>query len=823
MRQLSPTLLTTQRDAPFAAPGVRVRIRNRRATVLIQEWGLVYEDDTPTGPHDCYSAADADLFQLRIDPADHKLYTRHIDDPSDLESPSQVGYTTPYPNPSTVVGDKKIVCKIPFPDATTINFLTVYCDAVNPGTSVKAVIYSDNDGAPDALLGTSDEYADLPQSDDWYTFTFSTPVEIPAGTDVWLGVITSDNIHVYCTTGDTDQRARAADTYADGPEDPFGEIEYSSALKFSVYASTAPPQDWTDSGKTALACATRGHGDFVVAAYIDNASPYHVWYAESEDGGDSFGAWTDSGMVSDANGKVAIAVKDADNFVLLYTRGTQVYAREYDDAGWLAEVAASYTFTSITGLSAHYSIDYNFLITGEDADTQPGFWAAIFGDGFNQPAHTFGNPNDISVEPATTAYAYQAPFLDKPDTYRATVVQHYAATIDQYNQLATNITITPSFAEHLWREPFPTDAADQYGAAICHSTNYFFKTTPDGIWIASRTLTTWDISNDVLELKQDDHPLRFTSSLRLVLDNTGGKYNTFSKLGYEIEIGWGYLTAAGWEYSEAPHFWITGWKFVSPPWFPLRSFWPVGVIGTLEIAAQGVYDMMRRWRTPRDLDWSDGASSPFQMLSRLCARVGFELVNQPPTDPNLTEGAPLTVNAGTTALSVIKRIISWLDISLRQGNYELFLFTPAADDESVYTYDNIYSVSHLLFRGNYQYLSQDPNQAQVWGDAVMAEQYDVAAIAKQEARLTRVTAPAYTDEGDAQDRATGELRKGVWKKKKGGWVQTTVNCGTEIGDVVTITDTTSGINAQRFRVLGMSTHYRKVYWIFQQVLELGEV
>jgi hypothetical protein len=128
-----------------------------------------------------------------------------------------------------------------------------------------------------------------------------------------------------------------------------------------------------------------------------------------------------------------------------------------------------------------------------------------------------------------------------------------------------------------------------------------------------------------------------------------------------------------------------------------------------------------------------------------------------------------------------------------------------------------------LFRGNYQYLSQDPNRVQVWGDAVMEEHYDVDAIDATGQRLTRVTAPVYSNADKADHRAAGELRKGIWRKAKGGWVQTTVNCGIEIGDVVTITDSTAGIDSQDFRVLGIQSHYRKLYWIFLQKLQLGEV
>jgi len=823
MRELTETLRTAQKAAPFAEPRVRIRLRNRRAGVAIPSWTRLYTGEEPAGPHDAYSGLSTGLFQIRSDPADDKLYTRYIASPHDIGAGVPlVGYTGEGASETALGTSRKAACKYTFPNNLTVDTIYAYLKAAGEGTKAKAVIYSDNAGVPDVLLGTSDEQTTIPTADGWVTFTFSTPVEITAATVCWLGVIFDLATTTHSDAGDADQYGYRPDTYSDGPSDPFGNPVYLP-LKMSIYTNGLGSLDWTDTGKTAHAVAVSGTGLNVVAAYIANGSPYHVWYAVSADGGATFGAWTDSGMVSEATGSVAVAVKDASNYALFYTRATHIYAREYYDDGWIAEYGEYHTFTIVSGLAAIYEDYYKLLATGKDADGNPGLWNILYGKHPPDPSHTFKAAYSIIAEPATTAYAYQAPFLDNGDAYRLSVVQHYAAATDQYNQLESAVRTVGTTGVDPWREPYPVTYQSPYGIARAHSSSYLYKTTPDGIWESEYAEVWVDVSNDVLDVIHQDYPLGPRSSLKVTLDNTGGKYNDFAYLGYEINVEWGYLTAVGPEYSDAAHFWVTGWKFVSPPWFPIRSFWPVGIIGTLEIAAQGVWEMLARYHTPRSLPRADVAESVGIQFSEILGKVGFEIEYSTPYDPTLENPHPLNVLAGTSGLSMFKRKVQYSDVLPIQRETDVYFFSPWPTDESVYSYHNLYAISHLLFRGNYQYLSKDPNQVQVWGDAVMEEHYDVDEIEQTEARLKRITAPVYDTVKKTDDRADAELRKGAYRKNKGGWVQTTVNCGIEPGDIVTITDTTAGITAQDFRVLGIESHYRKLYWIFMQKLQLGGI
>lgn len=125
----------------------------------------------------------------------------------------------------------------------------IYCSAAAI-IPVKAVIYSDNAGAPDALLWTSTEQNINALG--WYTFTGGA-LAITNGTPYWLGEIhgTANITYYYENLGG--DRAYNADAYADGPADPFGAIT-GSTRDVSIYA------DYTPTGGIATGRMLKGVG-----------------------------------------------------------------------------------------------------------------------------------------------------------------------------------------------------------------------------------------------------------------------------------------------------------------------------------------------------------------------------------------------------------------------------------------------------------------------------------------------------------------------------------------------------------------------------------
>ncbi|MCH7935051.1 MAG: hypothetical protein IIC36_13745, partial [Gemmatimonadetes bacterium] len=94
------------------------------------------------------------------------------------------------------------------------------------------VIYQDNAGAPGAWVATAQPVA-VTGTLQWYASAFSSPVPLSAGT-YWLVVHHGSKIDLYGDAGTANQRAYNADTYSDGPTDPFGAAT-QDAVKLGIY------------------------------------------------------------------------------------------------------------------------------------------------------------------------------------------------------------------------------------------------------------------------------------------------------------------------------------------------------------------------------------------------------------------------------------------------------------------------------------------------------------------------------------------------------------------------------------------------------------
>jgi len=552
MRYLPDALLTAQQEAPFRLPHVRVRISEKRAGVHHPTWASLYSDATPVGPHDAFAASVDDLFQLRIDLADDKLYRRHLTSPHDYNDTILLGVDSVGDSNLAVYANLCIVFAVTVTQPTELDDMTIHCR--REATAVaKAVIYTDNAGEPDDLVAASTERSNLPTvTAAWETFVFAAPVVLQPGT-YWFG-IHAGTASVYVTSFTAAGAARwyVVVTYASGPPDPFGVPEPATSRNFSIHAHGWTPHPWTDWGVTAHACAVAGHDLNLVAVYIANGSPFHVFYATSGNGGATWSGWTDTGMVSDTNGRVAVALKDTSNYAIFYTRGAQLYVRELRAGSWQAEDSSAYTFTSITGIDAVYSIDYNLAITGEDASAKPGVWSAIFGNGFNEPLGDWSLINEVIIRGSTEDFTYLDPHLARRDSFELTFIENHTGTTASYIAMHTHTTLFTDFASSPFREPVPMNYPHAYGPAMCFAGTYEWNCTPDTITEASSSTAYWDITSDVVDVTHHLIPGSFRSKLIVVLDNTAGKFNSFARLGDEIVVELGYETNSGILYSATP-------------------------------------------------------------------------------------------------------------------------------------------------------------------------------------------------------------------------------------------------------------------------------
>jgi hypothetical protein len=72
----------------------------------------------------------------------------------------------------------------------------------------------------------------------------------------------------------------------------------------------------------------------------------------------------------------------------------------------------------------------------------------------------------------------------------------------------------------------------------------------------------------------------------------------------------------------------------------------------------------------------------------------------------------------------------------------------------------------------------------------------------------------------AQERADAILRRESLRAERGNLV-VPVNCGQELYDVITVTDTRCGISSKKYRVLDIETTLSLRQWLYQQRFTLG--
>jgi hypothetical protein len=121
-------------------------------------------------------------------------------------------------------------------EAGNVTQIVAHFSVLTDSVNWKAAIYADSEGAPAALLASSDAVS-LSGAAAWRTFPMS--YEVAASTVYWLGVVPmSDcNYGFSYDSGDANQAARKNGVPASTVPDPFGTPTAYHAYKFSIYAN----------------------------------------------------------------------------------------------------------------------------------------------------------------------------------------------------------------------------------------------------------------------------------------------------------------------------------------------------------------------------------------------------------------------------------------------------------------------------------------------------------------------------------------------------------------------------------------------------------
>jgi hypothetical protein len=549
---------------------------------------------------------------------------------------------------------------------------------------------------------------------------------------------------------------------------------------------------WTNLEATSAAdVALCAEGSRVILFFVDpNGTTLKV--RESTDNGATLGAAVTAATASGAVTWLAADVKSNGDALLLYSVGATVYSVKRTGGTWGSATAWTNSAASITGLAAYHQGDWNAAVCGTDAAGIAYAWTAVFGDGFSQAANTWSALREVTRASAGSSVSFRAPFLSQPDTYRLTFVEKYTGAA-AYNRPQHSFSpATADYATNLWREPLPFDLATDYGPAIAFSPNAAWLSTPSGVWAATLTVPTVDVTADVLEAVTDDRP--FDGRARIVLRNDDGRYSTLPtaiKTGAELRISPGYATTSGPLVSDGPACWVERIERRSD-----------NGEATLVLEARDAWALLEGWVARRQYTWAAGEKNVFGILQYLFARAGLEFSATGASSASANLYPAFTVHPGDNGRTAALRLLAMVPDVIHVRSEFAFLTEPLASEATDYAYGS----DHRIYAGRYADQPQEADRVQVFGAGAFGERFDWPAVNADYDRLRQVDDRAVTTVAQAEARADYVLRAAAMAASEAE-ITVPVNCGQELYDVLEVTDAAAGLSAARRRVTGLSLRY----------------
>ncbi len=549
---------------------------------------------------------------------------------------------------------------------------------------------------------------------------------------------------------------------------------------------------WTDLGPAANAgVALCAEGSRAMLFYVD-PDGLNVKLRESTDNGATLGSPVTVATAPGAVGWLAADVKASGDGLLLYSVGATVYRVKRTGGSWGTPTPWTNSVASVSGLACFHQGDFNVVVAGTDAAGSAFVWSCIFGDGFSQAADTWSPLREVTRASPGTGVSFRSPFLAQPDSFRLTFVEKYTGVQAYARAHHSYSPPTALYASNLWREPVPFNLDTEFGLALAFSSAALWLSTPSGVWTATLSVPSLDVTADVLEADVDDRP--FDGRLRLALRNDDGRYSALPsplKLGAEVRVSPGYVTTSGPQASEGPAYWVEALELRSGPGE-----------AALALAGRDAWGLLEGWRARRQYAWAAGEKNVFGILQYLFARAGLEFSSIGASAAATSLYPAFTVGPGVSGLTAVRALLKMLpDVVVVSGGAG-FLKEPQAVEASVYAY----GTDHALLAGRYADLLPAANRAQVFGEAVFAERFDWPRVESVYDRLAQALDANLTTAQQAGDRADAMLRREALAAA-GGDITVLVNCGQELYDVVEVTDAGAGLSAARRRVLGLSLRY----------------
>ncbi len=517
---------------------------------------------------------------------------------------------------------------------------------------------------------------------------------------------------------------------------------------------------------------------------------------------------------------IAAAYKPNGDIALFYADQATLYVMKRLNGSWGSAAAWDKSTGALSGVAGVYDGDWNLFVTGKDSGGNYKLWNLLYGDGGDVAAGTWSGLKEFASAPSDGSFEYHRASLDKPDVYRGFFVERFTGS-EAYNRpFWSHSVLDSSFIDCLWREPVPFNLASEYGMAIAHHGSWCWLSTPYGVWRASLTQDSLELSADVLALREELSPAG--GRLTVELGNDDGRYASpgqgdLSALdtGCQLHFSPGYRTSAGSEVSPGPVYSIEAGEHTSR-----------GGKATLVLHAVSAQNRLENWRARHQLRWNSAAEekSVKDILAFVLARCGLKLEAKSQSSVITGFYPDFTIHPGSRGETVIRRLLSLVpDVLFIEGN-KAYIVNPQDTDSPVYSYGS----SHPILEGRYRAGAWQLNRIQVEGydpvgeAPIVANSFAWGEIDRLYDRLHQLEDRNIDTIAGAVNRGQAYLREAEIESAAGA-IRVPVNCGQQPYDVIGITDRRAGLEAEKRRITGLVLVYNPRRGDYEQQLSLGRV
>jgi hypothetical protein len=517
---------------------------------------------------------------------------------------------------------------------------------------------------------------------------------------------------------------------------------------------------------------------------------------------------------------LAAAYKPNGDVAVFFADQSVIYIKKCISGNWQTKSAWDKSTGDLSSVAAVYNTDWNLMMTGQDTDGDYKVWSLVYGDGGDVATGVWSSLKELASAPAGGDFEYSSVFVDQLDVYRAFYVEKFSGTQSYNRPFRTHLIPDTGFTDSLWREPMPFSHTGEYGLAIAHFGNYGWLSTANGVWRVSLAEASLDITADVLLAKYETLPEE--GRLTVEVRNDDGRYQSpgagnlaLLQIGGQMEFNLGYVTTQGYEISSGSVFWLDGWEHNSSG-------------GKSSLILHGIdgWNLLENWQARHQFRWNEDADdvSVKQILGFVLARVGLKL--EVKSQSSVVSGfyPDFTIHPGDKGDAIILKLLSFVPDILFIEGVKAYLVNPQASDSPVYSYGQ----GHIIKRGKYLSGGWQTNQVRIEGYCVESGVPIIADVFSWEQMEHFYDRGRQIADRNIGTVTAGQMLANAYLRKAeiesvDGMIQSPVNCGQQLWDVIAITDRRAGLSGAKRRIVGILISYLPDRVEYEQKLLLGGV